>query len=309
MRTRFMSAFVCWARCFYFVSILTTACGLFAFGLCGGAQAQQANQVATAQSPLITQPVDESQWTTLRGNTHPLARPQFDLGAASADLALHRMLLVLKRSPGQEAVLRKLLDDQQDKNSPNYHKWLKTGEFYHRFGPSEGEKKAISDWLTGEGFTVEKVNSGYIAFSGTIDQAQRTFAVKIARFGSGEAFGNTSDPFIPAQFASTISAVTGMDNMVRAMPASDCAICTAPTMSRRRAGAYILTNCPGTSPSTVMPVATSVDSVIGRPASCAAAMVSNSCGGKPCGPTGWTRMTTSPPQGRLGSHGLVPSSP
>ncbi|HLX37710.1 MAG TPA: protease pro-enzyme activation domain-containing protein, partial [Candidatus Binataceae bacterium] len=120
-----------------------------------------------------------------------------------------------------KAELKHLLAEQQNPASPNYHKWLKTGEFYHRFEPTEGEKKAISDWLAGEGFSVETVNSGYIAFSGTIDQAQRTFAVRIARFGNGEAFGNTSDPFIPARFASTISAVTGMDNMVRAMPASN----------------------------------------------------------------------------------------
>jgi hypothetical protein len=32
------------------------------------------------------------------------------------------MLLVLKRSPEQEMALHTLLDDQQDKLSPNYHK-------------------------------------------------------------------------------------------------------------------------------------------------------------------------------------------
>ena len=51
--------------------------------------------------PLITQPVDDSQLTVLKGNTHPLARPQFDLGAAPAALPMQRMLLVLKRSPEQ----------------------------------------------------------------------------------------------------------------------------------------------------------------------------------------------------------------
>ena len=68
--------------------------------------------------PLITQPLVESQLTTLKGNTHPLARPQFDIGAASPDLPLNRMLLVLKRSPEQEHALRTLLYNQQDKASP-----------------------------------------------------------------------------------------------------------------------------------------------------------------------------------------------
>jgi hypothetical protein len=68
--------------------------------------------------PLITQPVDESQLTVLKGNTHPLARPQFDLGTAPAALPMQRMLLVLKRSPEQESTLDKFLDDQQTRPHP-----------------------------------------------------------------------------------------------------------------------------------------------------------------------------------------------
>ena len=73
--------------------------------------------------------MDEAQLTTLIGNTHPLARTEFDLGAAPATLPMNRMLMVLKRSPQQEAALRRLLDDQQDKASPNFHKWLSPEQF------------------------------------------------------------------------------------------------------------------------------------------------------------------------------------
>ncbi len=66
-----------------------------------------------ASHPLIVQPIDESQLTVLKGNTHPLARPEFDLGTAPATLPMQRMLLVLKHSPEQELALEKLLDDQQ----------------------------------------------------------------------------------------------------------------------------------------------------------------------------------------------------
>ena len=53
---------------------------------------------AQSSSPsLIRQPIDESQLVTLRGNTHPLARAQFDIGTASPDLQLNRMLLVQGR--------------------------------------------------------------------------------------------------------------------------------------------------------------------------------------------------------------------
>src|SRR5690348_6390657 len=82
-----------------------------------------AAQTANVQSR-ITAPVDETKLTVLSGNTHPLARPQFDRGMAAASLPMEHMLLVLKRSPEQQATLDKLLADQQDRSSPNYHKWL-----------------------------------------------------------------------------------------------------------------------------------------------------------------------------------------
>ena len=48
--------------------------------------------------------VSLSMKTTVRAkrNVHPLARTQFQVAAAPADLPMDRMLLVLKRSPEQE---------------------------------------------------------------------------------------------------------------------------------------------------------------------------------------------------------------
>src|SRR5262249_10068422 len=99
---------------------------------------------ATAPRPLITQPILESQVVTLRGNTHPLAQPQFDIGAAPPNLFLQRMLLVLNRDPQQQFALHNLLDDQQDKGSPNYHKWLTPDEFGLQFGPSDQDLQLVT---------------------------------------------------------------------------------------------------------------------------------------------------------------------
>ena len=49
--------------------------------------------------PRITAAIDEANLTTLRGNTHPLARPQYDRGPAPASLPMERMLLVLNAAP------------------------------------------------------------------------------------------------------------------------------------------------------------------------------------------------------------------
>src|SRR5260370_29096874 len=115
-----------------------------------GSEAQSANSAppttrrTVSPQPLIREALDEGHRTVLRGNTHRLARPEFDLGTAPASLPMERMLLVLKRSPEQETALRRLLDDQQDKASPNYHKWLTPTKFDKPFGPSYPDLHTIT---------------------------------------------------------------------------------------------------------------------------------------------------------------------
>ena len=113
-----------------------------------------------SSQPLITQPPVESQLSTLKGNTHPLAQSQFDIGAAPPDLPMNRMLLVLKRSPEQERALHTLLDDQQDKASPHYHKWLTPDEFGAQFGPADQDVQTVTGWLQSHGFAVNRVTHG-----------------------------------------------------------------------------------------------------------------------------------------------------
>jgi trimeric autotransporter adhesin len=112
-------------------------------------------QLASAQAPIgsrIVRPVDETQWTVLKGNVHPLARPEFDQGPAPASLAMDHMLMVLKRSPEQEGALESLLAQQQDRNSPNYHQWLPPESFGHQFGSSDADVQTIVAWLASHGF-------------------------------------------------------------------------------------------------------------------------------------------------------------
>ncbi len=89
----------------------------------------------------IIAPVDESLLVTLHGNTHPLARPQFDQGAVPADLPARRMMLLLSRAPEQQAALDELLEQQQTPGSPNYRHWLTSAEFGQMFGPADRSAK------------------------------------------------------------------------------------------------------------------------------------------------------------------------
>ena len=174
-----------------------------------------------AQAPLISRPVDETRMIQLQGNTHPLARPEFDRGAAPADLPMNRMLLVLKRSPEQEAALRRLIDDQQDKASPNFHKWLTPEEFGQQFGPTDQDIQTVTLWLQSHGFQVAQVAKGrtVIEFSGSAAQVREALHTSIHKYAVNgeEHWANASDPEIPAALAPAVGGVLSLNNF-RARP-------------------------------------------------------------------------------------------
>jgi subtilase family serine protease len=116
------------------------------------------------------------------------------------------------------AQLDQLLVQQQDPASPNYHQWLKSGEFDQRFGPRPEDVSAVANWLTSEGFTVASASDEHLEFSGNVAQAQRSFAVRIARYGDGTIYANVEDPTVPPQFDGIIGAITGLDNMMQTTP-------------------------------------------------------------------------------------------
>ncbi len=156
-------------RCFGVRFTLSSLAVSFLFNLAALAQ--------SAPRPLVVSPVDDAQRTILRGNVYPLALSQYDKGAAPADLPMDRMLLVLKRSPEQDAVLKSLLDQQQDKSSPSYHKWLTPDQFGQQFGPADSDIQNVTGWLQTHGFQVTNVSRGrtVIEFSGTASQVQEAF--------------------------------------------------------------------------------------------------------------------------------------
>jgi len=195
-------------------ALLTQTALAFAFVLFFSLMA--AGQQAATVPVRITQPVDMENLVTLRGNTHPLARPEYDLGAAPDSLPTERMLLVLQRSAEQEAALRKLLDEQQTKSSPNYHMWLTPEQFGQQFGPADADIQAVTGWLTSQGFQVSHVAAGrtVIEFSGTAGQVREAFHTEIHKFvvKGEEHWANASDPQIPAALTPVVAGFASLNN-------------------------------------------------------------------------------------------------
>jgi hypothetical protein len=167
----------------------------------------------------ITRAIDPAVLTTLRGNTHPLAQPRFDRGAAPASLPMQRMLLVLKRSAQQEAALDNLLEEQQDASSPNYHRWLTPQQFGQQFGPSDQDIQTITSWLQSQGFEVNRVSNGrtVIEFSGTAGEVQSAFHTTIHQYqvNGQNHWANSSDPEIPTALTPVVAGIDSLYNFPR----------------------------------------------------------------------------------------------
>jgi hypothetical protein len=158
--------------------------------------------------------VDETNLLTLRGNVHPLAQPKFDQGSVAGPYSLTRILLLLRRRPEQSAALQKLLDEQQDKSSPNYHAWLAPEEFGKQFGPSDTDIQTLTLWLALHGFSDIKVGAGrsVIEFSGSVASVRKAFHTEIHRYlvNDEEHIANASDPQIPAALAPVVTGIVSL---------------------------------------------------------------------------------------------------
>src|ERR1700690_3546315 len=159
--------------------------------------AQQPDRVATA--------IDSSQLVALTGNGHGLAQPRFDVGRADGSRVLYGVTLAFRPSAAQQAGLNNLLAQQQDRSSPNYHKWLTPAQFADRFGMTRGDIKRVVAWLESQGFTVTSVanSRNQISFDGTVAQVESAFRTGIHDYLVDGVihFANATNPSMPAALA------------------------------------------------------------------------------------------------------------
>lgn len=129
---------------------------------------------------------------------------------------MQRMLLVLGRSGAEEASLEALLQEQQDRSSPTFHKWLTPDEFGQQFGVSDQDVQTIIAWLESQGFEVAGVSRGrgVIEFSGTAQEVQQAFHTAIHSYVvNGKQFwANASDPEIPSALAPAMIGIDSLNN-------------------------------------------------------------------------------------------------
>lgn len=208
-----------------------TLCALFLISLCNlnPARGQSAENVSPTSSilnpqelspleasPRVTSAVDDSKFVKMGGNTHPMARAEFDRGPVDPGLPMERMILVLDRSQEQEAALQKFMDRQLNPASPDYHRWLEPKDFGAHFGPTNSDIQAVSSWLESRGFTVDKVAAGrvFLEFSGTARMVEQAFHTSMHRYNVNgeEHISNDTDPSIPEALRPVVAGIVSLND-------------------------------------------------------------------------------------------------
>jgi subtilase family serine protease len=184
-----------------------------------GAPRNPAESAAPSEAaPRVQGSVEDGARVALTGNVLPLVQGMgrtrvlqsaVDQGAVEDSLPAGRMLLLLQRSPAQEAALRDFIQATHTPGNPSYHQWLKPPEFGRLYGPADSDVAAVTAWLESHGLTVNQVHAGRLAieFSGSAGQVNEAFQTGIRRYQvNGESrLANATDPSVPAALAPVIA--------------------------------------------------------------------------------------------------------
>ncbi len=177
------------------------------------------NRISFAQTPQrdrIAGPIAGSPAVWLEGNVRPMFQPENDLGPVEGSFKLENISLTFKLTESQQADLNQLLDEQQDRSSPNYHHWLTPEQYADRFGLSPNDINLVVAWLQSQGFQVTQTARGrtWVSFSGTAALVQAAFQTEIHNFSlrGRTYYANASEPAVPAALADVVLGIRGLDN-------------------------------------------------------------------------------------------------
>ncbi|HET9304483.1 MAG TPA: S53 family peptidase [Candidatus Sulfotelmatobacter sp.] len=158
----------------------------------------------------------------LTGHVHHRALPQLDQGPVDPAMQMGTMTLLTVPTAAQQKALTQLLAEQQDRNSPNYHKWLTPEQWADRFGLTRNDIRQITTWLEAQGFTNVRAARGrnWVSFEGTAAQVASALGTEIHHFNvNGEMhYANVRAPSVPEGVAGIVTGFRGLhDFLPRAM--------------------------------------------------------------------------------------------
>jgi subtilase family serine protease len=163
----------------------------------------------------LTRGIGGGKTVTFRGTRNPRIHEMKDEGPIEDSV---RLALNIRFRPSAEQAtdLDRLLEDQQNPSSPQYHAWLTPEEFGERFGLSTDDLAKVTGWLESQGLQIEAVAKSrtYVAFSAAAGQVRNMFKTELHRYTEGgeSHFANAGDLEVPEDLAPLITGVRGLDD-------------------------------------------------------------------------------------------------
>jgi subtilase family serine protease len=179
---------------------------LAAVSCCTAMRAQAVNQ--------INAPVDTTRVLALANHLPHWANATNSVRAVAGDQTLDHLTIVLARSAQQQQSFEKFLAAQQDPASSEYHHWLTPAEVGQRFGFSDSDITAITNWLESEGLHVNWISPSriFVGFGGTTADISRALQTEFYYYNVNgeERMSVASDPMVPAALLPAIKTIHGL---------------------------------------------------------------------------------------------------
>jgi hypothetical protein len=174
----------------------------------------------TAQPvPRVKAAIDDRDRVVISGHVPPAVRGAADAGRLLRTTAMNHLIMVLRPSVEQDHALAMLLDQQLDRTSGVFHRWLTPDQFGSQFGVHDADIAKVTGWLARQGFKVEKVarSKRFIQFSGTVDQVETAFRTEMHSYqiNGHTRVSNNADISVPAALRPVISGVPTLNSFFK----------------------------------------------------------------------------------------------
>jgi subtilase family serine protease len=117
---------------------------------------------------------------------------------------------------------RQLAAELHDKKSAKFHRFLTAEQWKARFAPSSQDEQAVADWAQSQGLTITHryPNRLLVDAEGTAGTIEKALGITINNYAIGAKtfFSNDREPMLPANLASTVWAVQGLNNLEQERP-------------------------------------------------------------------------------------------
>jgi subtilase family serine protease len=190
----------------------------------------------TPKVALIRGQINDKKTFAFHGNVRPEVTAENDRGAVENSMQLNGLHLLLARSPESQAAFEQYLQDLQNPQSANFHKWLTAAQIGDMFGPSDEDVDRLTAWMTGKGFTVDGITPDgmVITFNGDAGQMAKAFHTSIHHLSvNGTShIANITDPEIPEALAPVVAGILPVNDFKpRAMAVRRAASAVRPNIA------------------------------------------------------------------------------